>query len=165
MRQELGRVSFSGSGERQDSKTSHLSLDVPSFAAKQAGSSKQAIASPSGPAMEFTIRFQQTAQIFRSLQRPRLGSECNQPRLVIDSPRSWSEQRMKIVRRDRYRCRGCDRRGDEITLEIHRICPGACGIAGMLALCPRCRQLAKAFQLSGDHIPDFLHQLSRHRHV
>ena len=72
---------------------------------------------------------------------------------------------MKIVRRDRYRCRGCDRRGDEVTLEIHQIRPGASDMSGMLALCPRCRQLARAFQLSGDHIPDFLLQLSRHLHV
>lgn len=134
------------------------------FAVKQAGSCRQAIASLSGPVMEFTIRFRQAAQMFGLLQRLRRGSQGKRPSLVIDSPLSWSGQRMKVVRRDRYRCRGCDRRGDEVTLEIHQICPGASDIAGMLALCPNCRELANTFQLSGDHIPDFLRHLWRHLH-
>jgi hypothetical protein len=114
--------------------------------------------------MEFTIRFRQAAQMFGLLQRLRLGSQGNRSSLVIDSPLSRSGQRMKVVRRDRYRCRGCDRRGDEVTLEIHQICPGASEIAGMLALCPNCRELANAFQLSAAHIPDFLRQLWRQLH-
>ena len=143
-----------------------MSFGVPprNFAVDQAGSCRQAIASPSGSVMEFTIRLRQAVQMFRFLQRPRLDSHCDRSGLVIDSPLSWSGQRMKVVRRDRYRCRSCDRRGDEVTLEIHQICPGASDITGMLTLCPNCRELANAFQLSGTHIPDFLRQLWRHLH-
>ncbi len=143
-----------------------ISFGVPprDSAVKQTRSYKQAIAFPSGSVMEFTIRFRQAAQMLRLFERLRLGSQCNRPNPAIDSRLNWSGQRMKVVRRDRYRCRGCDRRGDEVTLEIHQICPGASDMAGMLALCPNCRELANAFQLSGDHIPDFLRQLWRHLH-
>lgn len=114
--------------------------------------------------MEFTIRLREVSQMFRFLQRLGLSSQCNRPALLTDSRLSWSVQRMKVVRRDRYRCRGCDRRGDEVTLEIHQICPGASDISAMLALCPNCRELANAFHLSGAHVPDFLRQLWRHLH-
>ncbi len=71
---------------------------------------------------------------------------------------------MKIVRRDRYRCRGCDRKGDEVTLEIHQIFPGASEVSEMLALCTNCRAVASAFQLAGTDVPDLLRQLWRHLH-
>ncbi len=143
-----------------------ISFGVPprNVAVEQAGSCRQAIASLSGPVMEFTIRLRQAVQMFRFLPQLRLASQCNRLGPAIDSQVNWSGQRMKVVRRDRYRCRGCDRRGDEVTLEIHEICPGASDIAGMLALCPNCRELANAFHLSGAHIPDFLRQLWRHLH-
>ncbi len=114
--------------------------------------------------MKFPIRLRQAVQMFRFLPQLRLASQCNRPSPAIDNRVSWSGRRMKVVRRDRYRCRGCDRRGDEVTLEIHQICPGASDTAGMLALCPNCLELANAFQLSGAHIPDFLRQLWRHLH-
>jgi hypothetical protein len=71
---------------------------------------------------------------------------------------------LKVVRRDRYRCRGCDRKGDEVTLDIHLIYPGATGIDAMLSLCPNCQETANALKLSSHHIPDFLRQLWRPLH-
>jgi hypothetical protein len=121
--------------------------------------------------MEFVIRFRQSARSFRSsLHRLWRASpsyaEINRPFLVIDKDRrsKWSGRRLKVIRRDRYRCRGCDRRGDEVTLEIHQIQSGASDVAGMLALCPNCRELANALGLCGVHIPDFLRQLWCHLH-
>jgi hypothetical protein len=119
----------------------------------------------------FVIRFRQAARSFRSsLQRLRRASpgseEINRPLLVIakNSRPNWSGLRLKVIRRDRFRCRGCDRPGDEVTLEIHQIQPGASDVAGVLALCPNCRELANARGLSGIHIPDFLRQLWCHLH-
>lgn len=121
--------------------------------------------------MEFVNRFRHSAQTLRSsllrLRRTPLPSEeRNRPFLVAGKYRrtNWSGQRLKVVRRDRYRCRGCDRKGDEVTLDIHLIHPGASSIDGMLSLCPNCRELANTLKLSADHIPDFLRQLWRPLH-
>lgn len=72
------------------------------------------------------------------------------------------QQKLKIIRRDRYRCRGCDKRGDERSLRVHPIRPELQNGAGMLALCPNCRELASANGLDGIDIPDFLRHLWRH---
>jgi hypothetical protein len=72
------------------------------------------------------------------------------------------QQKLKIIRRDRYRCRGCDKRGDERSLRVHPIQPELLDAAGMLALCPNCQGLANANGLTGIDIPDFLRHLWRH---
>jgi hypothetical protein len=72
------------------------------------------------------------------------------------------QQKLKIIRRDRYRCRGCDKRGDEVSLGVHPIRPELSNGTGMLALCANCQRLANAIGLSGIDIPDFLRQLWRH---
>src|SRR6185437_3940647 len=121
--------------------------------------------------MEFVNRFRYSAQSLRSpllwLRRtPRLAHEIGRPFLIADKGRrtKWSGQRLKVVRRDRYRCRGCDRRGDEVTLDVHLINPEASSIDAMLSLCPNCREMATTLKLSGDRIPDFLRQLWRLLH-
>jgi 5-methylcytosine-specific restriction endonuclease McrA len=54
-----------------------------------------------------------------------------------------SKLRLEVLRRDRYRCRNCNRMGDEITLEVRQICPRASTIEEMLTLCVHCRSLAE----------------------
>jgi hypothetical protein len=75
-----------------------------------------------------------------------------------------SKRRLQIIRRDRSRCRGCDRKGDEITLEVYPIHPGAHDTYELLALCTNCRSIANDRHIASDHIPDFLRHLWRHLH-
>lgn len=75
-----------------------------------------------------------------------------------------SKQRLQIIRRDRSRCRGCDRKGDEITLEVYPIHPEAHDLHELLALCTNCRAIAKDRHIASNHIPDFLRHLWRHLH-
>jgi hypothetical protein len=118
--------------------------------------------------MGFIVRFRLAVRVFALVQQRPSRSLCHlasaMPGVVTANSMSWTRLRMKVVRRDRYRCRGCDRRGDEVTLEVHRIYPDASDIDGMLALCTNCRELAKTFHLRSDHIPDFLRQLWFHLH-
>jgi hypothetical protein len=96
------------------------------------------------------------------LRQPNRSPEGNdRPFLVSQNhrPIHWSGRRLKVVRRDRYRCRGCDRKGDEVTLDVHPIHPEASEVDAMLSLCPSCRELANTLHLSSSHIPDFLRQL------
>jgi len=79
-----------------------------------------------------------------------------------DDRSDWQQQKLKIIRRDRYRCRGCDKRGDEMSLGVYPIQPELLDVVEMLALCPNCQGLANATGLSGIDIPDFLRQLWRH---
>jgi hypothetical protein len=71
---------------------------------------------------------------------------------------------MRALRRDHSRCRGCDRKGDEITLYIHLIEAGGHDLDAMVTLCTQCEQLASELKLQSASIPDFLQQLWRHLH-
>jgi hypothetical protein len=79
--------------------------------------------------------------------------QCNLPRL-----------RMRVLHRDRSRCRGCDRKGDEATLCIHLIKPDASGIDTMVTLCLKCSDLAMENGMESDTIPHFLRHLWCHLH-
>jgi hypothetical protein len=121
--------------------------------------------------MRLAIWFRQAFRRFRlylqrlSLDSPRF-EKSNRLLLIVskDHQPNWSGQRLKIIRRDRHRCRGCDRTGEEVVLEIHQIQPGASDPTEMVALCPNCRNLASVLGLTGTHIPDFLRLLWRHLH-
>jgi hypothetical protein len=76
--------------------------------------------------------------------------------------RLWPRLRMRALRRDYSRCRGCDRKGDEITLHIQLIELGRCDLDAMLTLCAQCEHLASEMKLQSASIPDFLQQLWRH---
>jgi hypothetical protein len=72
--------------------------------------------------------------------------------------------RMRVLHRDRSRCRGCDRKGDEVTLCIHLIRPGVSGMDAMVTLCLKCTDLAIENRLESDAIPHFLRHLWCHLH-
>ena len=76
----------------------------------------------------------------------------------------WSRLRMRALSRDRSRCRGCDTKGDEVTLRIHPIRPDASNLSGLVALCVKCDELANDKKLQGASIPEFLRHLWRHIH-
>jgi hypothetical protein len=75
---------------------------------------------------------------------------------------SWSKLRIRTIRRDHYRCRGCDKRGDEITLLIRCIHPNVAHPNGVVTLCPRCEALVRHHSITGQNIPQFLQVLWRH---
>jgi hypothetical protein len=91
------------------------------------------------------------------------GAARNTDRLFLveagDAPRSWLKIRLRVLRRDRFRCRGCDKKGEDIPLTVHQIAPGPYLVDETLTLCLRCRSLAKTLELKGIDIPDFLRQL------
>lgn len=66
---------------------------------------------------------------------------------------------MSVVRRDRYRCRGCDKTGDEITLRVFPIRGDLSLAKEMITLCTRCHGLVIDTGLTANEIPDFLRQL------
>jgi hypothetical protein len=83
----------------------------------------------------------------------------------LKAPQSeWSRLRMRTLRRDRSRCRGCDVKGDEITLRVHSIRSGMSHPDALLTLCIKCLDLATEKRLQGVTIPDFLRHLWRHLH-
>jgi hypothetical protein len=115
--------------------------------------------------MEIAIQVKDMARSFFSfLHRLWRLSQIDRQVVAVskDGQSDWQQQKLTIIRRDRYRCRGCDKREAEVSLGVHPIQPELSNAAGMLALCPNCRGLANTLGLSGTDIPDFLRQLWRH---
>jgi len=93
------------------------------------------------------------------------------PRVRRAAPRerSWrtvnsanpSVMRLQILWRDRYRCRCCGQRGDDVTLEAWRTQPNATAIEQMLTLCHRCRNLADEAVNNVSAVPGFSQLLLR----
>lgn len=75
----------------------------------------------------------------------------------------FSRLRVKILRRDRFRCRGCDKKGDEITLSFYCLDANAPQQERALTLCVKCHEIATKAQLTGRSLPDFLRNLWRHQ--
>ena len=73
-----------------------------------------------------------------------------------------SRMRLRILRRDRYRCRGCDKKGDEVTLEVKQIDRYSSRPEGFLTLCTPCGDLIQKLEAKTDQIPDVLQQIWRH---
>lgn len=77
---------------------------------------------------------------------------------------NWEDQqeiskfRRRVLRRDQYRCRGCDRDGREVTLAVHRINPAAKTEQEMLTLCRECFGIANQ-KIVATRIPEFLRKL------
>jgi hypothetical protein len=78
---------------------------------------------------------------------------------VRDSHSIQSKIRLRILRRDHYRCRGCDMSGDEITLTLRQIHPAASRPEEVLTLCTRCQDLAAQRNLNANQVSEFLRYL------
>jgi hypothetical protein len=70
-----------------------------------------------------------------------------------------SRMRLQVLRRDRYKCRGCNLAGDEIILEVQQIRPRASTVDELLTLCVHCRNLAEQRKITTDSAREFLQQL------
>jgi hypothetical protein len=121
--------------------------------------------------MEFVILFAKAARSYWSaLPTPysnfRVRRDVDRPFLVEtkDTPDRCLRMRYRVLHRDRYRCRGCDKKGKEVSLNIHQITTGFSHVDGVLTLCISCQVLANNLELKAVTIPDFLRQLWRHLH-
>jgi hypothetical protein len=70
----------------------------------------------------------------------------------------------RVLRRDGWRCRGCDKKRTEVVLVVHRIRPGTRKLDEAVALCMPCKAVAEEKNLSGLDTPDFLRYLWCHLH-
>jgi Zn finger protein HypA/HybF involved in hydrogenase expression len=61
----------------------------------------------------------------------------------------WPWVRMYVLQRDRYRCRACHRRGDEITLHVDLIKPVPANVNALMTLCTSCHRTAQDWKSSG----------------
>jgi len=93
-----------------------------------------------------------------SLHPPRL------PIRHIDTLANPSRMRLQVLRRDRYRCRSCNRVGDEITLEVLPIWPRASTIEEMLTLCVHCKKLVEQWNIKPSIDFGLLNNSDTHRH-
>lgn len=102
--------------------------------------------------------------LFSFLSSSARGQQSLHPILIgrKELQSDWPRLRMFVLCRDRSRCRGCDRKGDEVTLCIHLIRRDASGRDAALTLCVKCSDLAIEKDVKGDTIPTFLRLLWRH---
>lgn len=120
--------------------------------------------------MEATIRLLRVGQILTSAFRRSYRASSLDRSAVrlfpLDAKPAVREgsQRKRVLRRDGYRCRGCDKKGDGIAVTVHHIRPDVSHIEEMLTLCTGCQALAKGRKLSGVDIPDFLARLWHYLH-
>jgi hypothetical protein len=56
--------------------------------------------------------------------------------------------RMRVLRRDHYRCRACEKKGDEITLRVYPIRPLGSHVETMVTLCASCQSLLETLRLN-----------------
>jgi hypothetical protein len=62
--------------------------------------------------------------------------------------RNFPWLRMHVLRRDHYRCRACDKKGDEITLHVYPIRPLGSQVETMVTLCASCQSLMETLKLN-----------------
>lgn len=115
-----------------------------------------------------------SGDVSRSVRLPRARASSSSPEEVqLDGAReadtlvtsqTWTRLQMRVVRRDRHRCRGCDKNGDEVTLGVCPISRDLLAAGEMVTLCTRCHDLVIDAELSADSIPDFLRRLWYYLH-
>ena len=112
--------------------------------------------------MEVIIRLLRAGQILKSVfhhsyRVSLLDRSAARLSLVNARPAVRQGSRLKrVLYRDRFRCRGCDKKGDDIAVTVHYIRPDVSQIEGKLTLCTSCQALARRRELSWVDIPDFL---------
>lgn len=70
----------------------------------------------------------------------------------------------RVLRRDGWRCRGCDKKRNEVALVVHQIRPGTLKLDEAVVLCMPCKAVAEEKNLSGLDTADFLRSLWCHLH-
>ncbi|QHS50421.1 hypothetical protein [Edaphobacter sp. 12200R-103] len=80
-------------------------------------------------------------------------------------PRDWanrreiSNRRQRVLRRDRYRCRGCDKDERDVTVAVHLINPDVTEEEHMLTLCKNCFAIVNRRRIIASRTPEFLLKL------
>lgn len=93
-------------------------------------------------------------KLFRKISPASTGQQNSSP----------SELRIRVLRRDRYRCRACDRKGDEIALCVYGLYPYVSDADGCLALCSGCEVIARSVAVEAESIPELLRVLWHRLH-
>jgi hypothetical protein len=112
--------------------------------------------------MEFAVNFRNAARRIRSgMNFPSPTTYLHPPfqQKMRQATPNLSWMRLRVLRRDRYRCRGCGEDGDEITLGLQLIHPAASNAYEMLTLCARCENLARRCNITSNDGSGFLPQL------
>lgn len=116
--------------------------------------------------MEFAFGFRFSQRRFRmSFLTFTPLSIISPPRHSDVQSRDWMEQReasnrrRRVLRRDRYRCRGCDRDEREVTIGVHVINSDASDVQDMLTLCRGCFAIVSQTKIVASHAPEFLRKL------
>lgn len=114
--------------------------------------------------MAFVASFENAARKIRTTIYVWAPISLHPPRVrtrYIEGGLNRSKMRLQVLRRDCYKCRGCNQAGDEITLEMRQIQPGASTIEEMLTLCVHCRNLADQWNVTAGSDLEFLERLRR----
>lgn len=73
--------------------------------------------------------------------------------------REFSNQRLRVLRRDRYRCRGCDKDERDGTVAVHLIHPDVTEEQQMLTLCKNCFAIVNRRKIIASRTSEFLLKL------
>lgn len=103
------------------------------------------------------IRFASGSPEPFSLRSLSYDNHLNKP--LETPPPKTSKIRKRVLRRDRYGCRGCDRDESKVTLTVHPINSRALDEHGMLTLCKNCTGLVERTQITAESVPEFLRLL------
>lgn len=121
--------------------------------------------------MEFAFGFRFSQRKFRmSFLTFTPISIFSLPRSVEIHQTDWRDQReiasrrRRVLRRDRYRCRGCDRDEREATVAVHSVNPSTEDEQDMLTLCRGCFEIVSQANIVASHTPEFLFKLWRVLH-
>jgi hypothetical protein len=117
--------------------------------------------------MEAAASFRIAVRMIRTINRvtsprPLFYQAFRQEKTDVASNLSW--MRLRVLRRDRYRCRGCGEKGDEITLGLQPIHPHPSNADEILTLCARCQDFVKRWNIKGRDRSGFLQQFRRYFH-
>jgi hypothetical protein len=73
--------------------------------------------------------------------------------------REISNCRRRVLRRDRYRCRGCDKDERDVTVAVHLINPDVTEEQHMLTLCKNCFAIVNRRKIIASRTSEFLLKL------
>jgi hypothetical protein len=115
--------------------------------------------------MDFAFGFRFSQHKFRMSFLTFTAISISLPKHSNVQPRDWEIQReasncrRRVLRRDRYRCRGCDRDEREVAIAVHLVNPDTKDERDMLTLCRGCFAIVSQTKIVASHSPEFLRKL------
>jgi hypothetical protein len=101
------------------------------------------------PALPRIVGAQIVVRILRPLAPTLFSGTSFSPQENRNARHDFHWLRMRALRRDRYRCRACDKKGDEITLCVYPIRSLRSHAETMVTLCAGCQSLLENLRLNG----------------